>query len=242
MKFKLYDKDFEITDSMLAAGRFLVKKVIPLAESATKKIGNAYDDYGNLEKSANQLFIFKEKIYETTAKYYVDLLHEKELRDYDYQVEDFMNDYYSAFGGAYIDELCEMLERYYDILAKDKNFSEYQRDLRKATRGRFYGTNLSSSAVAGSLNLFSGAVHSIFNAIDGAITNSKIDDKMDAVYKECEDAVWYCVFGDVYNMGVLYFSIAKLDNFYIENETRARKIKKAIDEGQVPKNKLSEKV
>ena len=242
MQFKLYGKEFEITDSILAAGRFLVKNVIPLAESATKKIGNTYTDYGNLENAANQLFTFKEKIYAISAKSYVELLHEQELRDYDYQVEDFMNDYYSAFGGAYIDELCEMIERYYKILANDKNSAEYQRELRKATRGRFYGTNLSSSAVAGSLNLFSGAVHSIFNAVDGAITNSKIDDKMDAVYKECEDAVWYCVFGDIYNMGVLYFSIAKFDNFYIENENRARKIKKAIDEGQVPQNKLSEKV
>ena len=242
MQFKLYDKDFEITDSMLAAGRFLVKNVIPLAESATKKIGNAYDDYGNLENAATQLFIFKEKIYETTAKYYVTLLHEKELRDYDYQVEDFMNDCRTAFGGMYIDELCEMLEKYYDILAKNKTAAEYQRELRKATRGRFYGANLGSSAVAGSLNLFSGAVHSIFNAIDGAITNSGIDDKMDAVYKECEDAVWYCVFGDTYNMGILFFSIANYDDFYIQNENHARKIKKAIDEGQVPKDKLSEKV
>lgn len=242
MQFKLYDKEFEITDSMLAAGRFLVKNVIPLAESATKKIGNAYDEYGNLENAATQLFNFKEKIYENTAKYYVTLLHEQDLRDYDYQVEDFMNDCRASFGGMYIDELCEMLEKYYDILAKNKTAAEYQRELRKATRGRFYGANLGSSAVAGSLNLFSGAVHSIFNAIDGAITNSEIDDKMDAVYKECEDAVWYCVFGDTYNMGILFFSIANLDNFYIENENRARKIKKAIDEGQVPKNKLSEKV
>lgn len=151
MQFCLYDQDFEITDSMLMAGRFLVKNIIPLAESATKKIGKAYEDYGNLENAATQLFNFKETVYKNIAKDYVKLLHEQELCDYDYQVEDFMSDYYSAFGGAYIDELCEMLEKYYEILANDKTSAEYQRDIRKATRSRFYGTNLSSSAVAGSL-------------------------------------------------------------------------------------------
>ena len=242
MQVKLYDSEFEITDSMLEAGRFLVKNVIPLAESATKKIGNAYDNYGNLENAATQLFNLKESVYENAAKFYVSLLHENNLRDYDYQTEDFMNDYYSMFGSTNVDEICEILINYYNKLANKKISAEYRRDFRKATRGKFYGYNLSSSAVAGSLNLLSGAAHSIFNAIDGAITNSGIDDDMDAVYKKCGEDIWLFIFDDVYKMGVLFFSIANLDNFYIENETRARKIQSAIDAGDVPKNKLSEKV
>lgn len=244
MQFKLYGKDFTITDSMLAAGRFLMQNVIPLSESATKKIGNAYDNYGTLENAATQLFNLKETVYANTAKYYVKLLHEQELRDYDYQAEDFMNDYYSMFGSTNVDEICEILISYHNKLANKKISAEYRRDFRKATRGKFYGYNLSSSAVAGSLNLLSGAAHFIFNAIDGAITNSGIDDDMDAVYKnkKCGEDIWLFIFDDVYKMGVLFFSIAHLDNFYIENETRARKIQKAIDAGDVPKNKLAEKV
>ena len=53
--------------------------------------------------------------------------------------------------------------------------------------------------------------------------------------QKCGDEVWICTFDDVYNMGVLFLVLADFDNFYISNESRARKIQKAVDAGEVPK-------
>ena len=53
--------------------------------------------------------------------------------------------------------------------------------------------------------------------------------------QKCGDEVWIYTFDDVYNMGVLFFVLADFDNFYISNESRVRKIQKAVDAGEVPK-------
>ena len=227
---------------MLAVGRFMVKKIIPIADEATEQLGNAYEKYGNLENAAIHLFEMKEMVYEKAAKYYVNTLHELNLRDYDYDVEDFMYDYYSLFKTAYIDDLLETIEKYYTKFTHKKINAEYKRNFRKATRTRAYGSSLETSILAGTFNFLSSTAHSVFNAVDGAITNAGIDSDMNKVYEECEHEVWECTDSDIYNMGILFIIIADFDSFYIRNEQKALKIKKAINNGDVPQNKLKEKI
>ena len=242
MQFKLYDKEFEITDAMLVAGQFMAKKVIPIADVAVDAIADIYRNYETLEHVAEDLITTKDELYIITAKKYVDLLHQSDLRGYDYDAEDFLSDYYSAFQNFDLDELCKNIINSYNKLTNRKITAEYKRDFRKATRTKMYGSSLGTSAVAGTFNLLNYAAHTVFNAVDGAITDSNIDDSMKKLYEEYENEVYECTYSDVYNMGILYCVIAGLDNFYITNWKRAVKIRRAIEKGEVPKNKLSEKV
>lgn len=227
---------------MLTAGRFMVNKVIPIAEVAVDGIADIYKGYGTLEYVAEDLITAKDELYIMIAQKYVDLLHKSDLRGYDYDAEDFLSDFYVTFQTFDLDELCKNIINFYNKLANKKLSAEYKRDFRKATRTKMYGNSLGTSAVAGTFNLLNYAAHTVFNAVDGAITDSNIDDKMDYLYEEYETEVYECTYSDVYNMGILFCAIAGYDDFYIRNRKRAVKIQRAIDKGEVPKNKLRENV
>ena len=242
MQAKLYGRNFEITDEMLTAGKFMTNTVIPVAEKAVDGIAKIYGNCQNLKCVAEDLMPAKDELYLTIAQKYVQLLRQYNLRDYDYDAEDFLADYYSVFKTSELDKLCKIIINSYNKFAHEKIAAEYKRDFRKATRSKMYGTTLGTSAVAGTFNLLNYAAHSVFNAVDGAITNSNIDENMENLYEEYESEVFECTYSDVYNMGILFCVIAGLDDFYIKNWKKAVKLQRAIDKGEVPKNKLQEKV
>ena len=242
MQVKLYDSEFEITDSMLEAGRFMANTVIPVAEAAVDGIADIYKKCENLETVARNLISVKDEFYEGVAKAYVKLLHSENIIDYDYDAEDFLADYYSVFKNFDLDKLCKIIIDSYNNLTSQKLSAEVKRDFRKATRSKMYGTTLGSSALAGTFNLLNYAAHTVFNAVDGAITNSDIEENMQNLYEEYETEVFECTYSDVYNMGLLYCAIAEFDNFYTRNWKKAVKLQRAIDSGEIPKNKLREKV
>lgn len=212
---RLYGQELNVTDEILMEYSFVKKYALPITEKA--------------------------------AKAYVDMLHEADKKGYDYSAEDFLYEYYTFCENSALGRVYELIVDSYNALTHKKISAEYHRDLRKASRSRMYGAGTSitkafeASAVAGTFNLFTGMAHSIFYAVDGAITNSGIESDMETVYKKCRDLIYDCAFSDVYAMRYIYFLNIGHEPFYIYRD-KALKIKKAIDNGDVPKHRLAEQV
>ena len=246
-KICLYGRELNVTDEMMYEYSFVKKYALPITDKAAKKMLETYDNYHSLEKAVRYLMHNKEECYKAAAKAYVDKLHEDDKKGFDYAVEDFLYEYYSLRENLAIDKLYELIVDSYNGLTHKKISAEYHRDLRKASRSRMYGTGTSitkafeASAIAGTFNLFTGLAHSIFNAVDGAITDSSIESDMETVYKKCRNLIYDCAFSDVYVMRYIYFLNIEHEPFYIYRE-KALKIKKAIDNGDVPKHRLAEQV
>ena len=244
---RLYGRELNVTDEMMIEYSFVKKYALPITNNATKKMLETYDNYRSLEEAVKHFMRDKEECYKSAAKAYVNILHEDDKKGYDYSAEDFLFEYYTFCENSALDRVYELIVDSYNALTHKKISAEYHRDLRKASRSRMYGAGTSitkafeASAVAGTFNLFTGIAHSIFNAVDGAITNSGIESDMENVYKECRNLIYDCTFFDVYAMRYIYFLNIEHKPFYIHRE-KALKIKKAIDSGDVPEHRLAEQV
>lgn len=244
---RLYGRELNVTDEMMNEYSFVKKYALPITEKASKKMLEIYDNYRSLEEAVKYFMRDKEECYKSAAKVYVDILHEDDKKGYDYSAEDFLYEYYTFYENSSLDKVYELIVDSYNKLTHKKISAEFHRDFRKASRSRMYGAGTSitkafeASAIAGTFNLFTGVAHSIFNAVDGAITNSGIESDMENVYKKCRDLIYDCAFSDVYAMRYIYFLNIEHEPIYIYRE-KALKIKKAIDNGDVPKHRLAEQV
>lgn len=241
----LFGEKLNVTSEMLEEYNALMKST-ELARVAAEKALEAYDSCGNLDSAVKAFPSVRKELYLNIASIYLGILREAEVVGYDIAAEDLLDE---------VDAECSTInDVYYDLVAaymklqKDKVQAERYREMRKESRGRIIGGGfgiigaLEGMAIAGVVNTLTGAAHSLYNMADGAFSDSDISSKKREIYTAARDRVAKAVFEDV--LGMFYFCSAKMGikPFYFYENKGAQNIKKAIDHGEVPKERILREV
>lgn len=244
-EISLYGEKLNITSQMIKEYKTL-EDTITLAKAVSASVLKTYNACQSLDKVIKAFPAMKNQYYLIMAKFHLQALRDDDLIGYDYSAEDFLDD--SKADCNAMDDI------YYDLLAAYKRLNNQKveakryRDMRKATRSRIVGGGFSilgaieGMAIAGAFNTLTGAAHSLYNMADESFSDMDIRDQKWEIYKEARGRVAAAVFQDI--IGMLYFRYAKIGYtpFYLYDDKRARNIKKAIDDGEVPENRIPREV
>ncbi|MBR2215543.1 MAG: hypothetical protein IJ849_07275 [Selenomonadaceae bacterium] len=240
-ELNLYGCKLTVTDEMMDEYKHLTY-ILNLASTMGTDVVKEYNACGSLRSATMRLLAIRDKHYPKVAKFLLDSMRESDIVGYDYSVEDFLADAYPHCHK--IVDVHKELSQVYEKLTNEKLEAEAYRDYRKASRTRMVGGGfgvsgaLQGMALAGTVNMATGAVHSLFNLFDGAITNSSISSQMDEVYRAGQADIRAAVCNDVVNMLFVSYDIMSYTPFYGVNDRKTNNIKKAIDGGEVPQSKL----
>ena len=246
-KFSLYGFTFDVDDEQIKEHQYLMN-VEQYAVTIADGIMQAYNAYDSLSGVVKNLMKVKNSFYLKAAEYFVEALRKEKVIGWEYSDEDFLNDSYEA--SHKLDDIYQNIVDSYNKLTNDKIIAETQRNIRKSSRSKLHGGGttltaaLEAQAIAGTFNLLTGAAHSVFNLFDGLITNSSINSQMDDIYRKCRPLVRKAIMSDIHNMMIFYFNMLNFDRYYTDERTikGAYNIKKAIDNGKVPKDEIPDQV
>ena len=211
----------------------------------SQRIEKQYNDYGSLQKVVQYLPDYADKLYAQTAQEVAEKLHQDGI--YTVTANDFLERMFRSgrnFSEA-MDEVAEELFAY----TNQKNLESEYRDFRKESRSRLIGYNLSGMAISGTVNIATGLAHSIFNVIDGALTNSNINSEINAIYKNPQtvEKLRRAASRDIKNMWPLFFEVYGYDPRYdiiFDDKSRrqAISISNNLNENRIPENYIKEAV
>ena len=246
-KISLYGFAFDVDEEKMKECQYLMNVELH-AVTIADGIMQAYNAYDSLSGVVKNLMKVKDSFYHKAAEYFVEALRKEKVIGWDYSDEDFLNDSYEA--SHKLEDIYQNIVDSYNKLTNDKIIAETQRDIRKSSRSKLRGGGttltaaLEAQAIAGTFNLLTGAAHSVFNLFDGLITNSSINSQMDDIYRKCRPLVRKAIMLDIHNMMIFYFNMLNFNRYYTDERTikGAYNIKKAIDNGKVPKDEISEQV
>lgn len=235
-----------ITDEMLAEREQMGLSqnwAVKYAAEIVKEYASAPSD---LKLAANRLAASKQKHYKQALSEYLPLLR-KHGYGYDLSVDDMYETLPTSC--QTIDKIIRSLQGKHSDFERQRYQAEQYRDARKDSRFRVVGGGfgiggaVQGMATAGAINLVTGMAHSVFNGIDGFLTNNSIDSNMSKTKAAFAQAIKAAAEDDIYRMIDVYFSMIHYSPFYSKaNHHKALNIKKAIDGNEVRPEDLEEQV
>ena len=244
-KISLYGETFEISDNQMQ--ELIQKSAFRFAaDSYARMVQQYYKKCGSLEKVIKT---FPEKLahlYYTVSENAVDTL----AKQYGVYTEDestIFQKLQELHGLETVKALDDMNVYFLECMGEMEQASAY-RQARKNARTQIRGGGFSLTglakgmAIAGAINLTTGAAHSIFNAIDGVITDNRIQAKIDSYYKNqlTENMLCAGIYNDVYRISdVILHCIGIRHPYYTdERAEKARRLFAAIQAKRVPFSEL----
>lgn len=244
-KISLYGETFEISDNQMQ--ELIQKSAFRFAaDSYARLVQQYYKRCGSLEKVIKT---FPEKLahlYYTVSENAVDTL----AKQYGIYTEDestIFQKLQELHGLEAVKALDDMNVHFLECMGEMEQASAY-RQARKNARTQIRGGGFSLTglakgmAIAGAINLTTGAAHSIFNAIDGVITDNRIQAKIDSYYKNqlTENMLCAGIYNDVYRISdVILHCIGIRHPYYTdERAEKARRLFAAIQAKRVPFSEL----
>lgn len=227
----------------------LHKLISNMSDHAYDIILKKYVAAGGLQSAAADFPKIVKKAYKSCANKVLNVIT-KTTKRYDITENDILN---LTNSYANINQLKEYLKEQYEELQNEKDIAKMHRERRKDSRSRVVGGGFSLSgaakgmAIAGAVNMMTGAAHSMYNAVDGMLTNGKISDEMEDVYLAVKENLYEAIELDMTNI-VLAISETMLGknvsgySLTEENSNKAAAIFKAIKSGRVPKNEIREQI
>ena len=250
--FKLFDREFTVTDEMEQYNVVRVK-FDKLAESAAADYREIYDSYPKLEKVLGDFDSQYGRFMRNTIKEAITMLIENKIYDIDENRYFSMMDEYGYLLTA-DDAYSTIYEKYVEIEEGVESGQQY-RSNRKASRGRVIGGGFGMSgamkgmATAGALNMGAGALHSAGNLIGNAIDRSEANDKKAKLLKNANTR--NSLVGGIYNdclcVHVILVEILQNNGFAIKNITKsqintAAALFNAVKNPAFPKGEIMEKM
>lgn len=244
-KISLYGETFEISEEQMQ--ELIQKRGFQYAaENYARMVQQYYEKCGSLEKVIKTLPEKLAKLYYTVSENAVDIL----AKQYGIYTEDestIFQKIQELHGLEAVKALDDMNTYFLECMGEMEQASAY-RQARKNARTQIRGGGFSLTglakgmAIAGVINLTTGAAHSIYNAIDGVITDNSIQSKIDAFYKKPLTKNMLCagVYNDVYHISdVILHCIGIRRPYYTEGRAeQAGRLFTAIKKKRVPFHEL----
>lgn len=250
MELMLYGETVNLSDDYISSCR-IRKEFYLIAQEGVEKFSKIYDQYNSLGDVVSYMPIAVENFYVEIAERSVVL-----LRNYGIYTEN--SESFLKKSSQYIGEFEEahsiLSEKYFQLTnqkEEEKQYRAYKKEARTRLVGGGFGVSgaIKGMAVAGSVNLATGIVHSIFNSIDGAITNSQINRELKKIYKEEENkhSILQGIFSDINFFVATFFDIvnyhSKCKLLYKPNQLfEAKNICRAVNEGVVPESEINKAI